>query len=251
MHSTTVESSEVQQEERSEVNKDFICADNCGICCIDLHEQVHARWLVDESGCGVCPNLMDDRKCSMYEERPRECRLPLHRDFDYTAWCKRQQDVYKNIKKYKGITCRFASPEEIDIVGYLWKELMVEQGHEIKDKQLQQFKVDLATRIGNMPACSFVAYKDKKAIGMLTGGLANTSFDTENLIAGCEYLYVVPEHRNGEVFAALEQEATRWAVRTGVKTVEIYVPLERRKVYQRRGYTPEYLRMKKILGDSK
>jgi GNAT superfamily N-acetyltransferase len=87
-----------------------------------------------------------------------------------------------------------------------------------------------------------VAEEEGQIIGFLSGGYASYPYGITRVV-GCDCVYVLPEYRNKGVFEKLVEEGSKWALGEGALYLEVLVPKERTKYYQKKGFEPHFMRM--------
>ena len=117
------------------------------------------------------------------------------------------------------ITIRKAKPEECFLIGRMWKALMEESGSypvKIDDKVIQNFSIQLLTKILRDDGEVFIAEYDYKPIGFITTDLR--VYDYCSLIYGyCENVYVDPNYRTFLAGKKLIDTAFEWMKDRGAK----------------------------------
>jgi len=117
------------------------------------------------------------------------------------------------------IIIRKAVAEECFIVGRMWKALMTEAGNypvEIDDKVIQNFSIQLLTKILRDDGEVFIAEHDYKIIGFITTQLR--VYDYCSVIYGyCESVYVDSNFRTFLAGKKLIDTAFEWMKDRGAK----------------------------------
>ena len=117
------------------------------------------------------------------------------------------------------LTIRKAEPEDCFIVGRMWKALMEEAGNypiEIDKKVVQNFSIQLLTKILRDDGEVFIAEHDYKIIGFITTQLR--VYDYCSVIYGyCESVYVDPNFRTFLTGKKLIDTAFEWMKDRGAK----------------------------------
>ena len=117
------------------------------------------------------------------------------------------------------IIIREAVPEECFMIGGMWKSLMQEAGNypvEIDNKIIQNFSIQLLTKILRDDGEVFIAEHDYKIIGFITTNLR--VYDYCSVIYGyCESVYVDPNFRTFLAGKKLIDTAFEWMKDRGAK----------------------------------
>jgi GNAT superfamily N-acetyltransferase len=117
------------------------------------------------------------------------------------------------------IIIREAVPEECFMIGKMWKALMEEAGDypvEIDDKVVQNFSIQLLTKILRDDGEVFIAEYDYKPIGFITTNLR--VYDYCSVIYGyCESVYVDPNFRTFLAGKKLIDTAFKWMKDRGAR----------------------------------
>lgn len=114
------------------------------------------------------------------------------------------------------------------------------RGMEFDEAKLMAFGERINSALMSRLACSFIAERAGKAVGMMVVAMAERFFGGDLYVTDVT-LYVKPEHRGGLAFARLVQAAETWARDRGVRDacfgVSTEVDAERTvHAYQRMGY---------------
>ena len=119
----------------------------------------------------------------------------------------------------ENLTIRKAEPEDCFTVGRMWKALMAESGNypvEIDKKVVQNFSIQLLTKILRDDGDVFIAEYDYRPVGFITVDLKVYNYCS--LIYGyCENVYVDPHYRTFLAGKKLIDTAFEWMKDRGAK----------------------------------
>jgi hypothetical protein len=98
--------------------------------------------------------------------------------------------------------------------------------------------------------CWFNAYEGQRVVGFIAGFMTQLPWNKTLIMANCDFIYLLPTHRNLENFKSLMAEFEAWG-----KTINAYqmqigdigIDIERRqKLFEAFGFKPQLLMSKEI-----